>query len=351
MKRLLRLLPAALALAVAACHPNSPPAPLPQPSADDQFASLEHDYAVYMMSRFPVVATYLGGSAFDPSLSQIDGKLRDYSANAIQAEDVRLSGFADRFTALDAGKLSPRRRIDRSVALAEIGFLLHQHQVRRHQERSLDSFVDEPFRGIDWQIQGMTPTGTGTYGTDAEWQAVIARLRAIPAYLGTGEKQLDAGIAAHNAPDWRVLVEFGLQSTKADAEYFSRTLQQIASTDIASPQRETLLKDLTAAAGDAAAAYLHLRAFVASAFFDNPDGKDVAALKAEYRADHFAFGELEYDWALHNNLRLDTTAGDLFSESWPVVSSTRDRMIELARAIATSHGWKVSTDEIGRAHV
>jgi uncharacterized protein (DUF885 family) len=344
MKRLLRLLPAALALALAACHPSSPPAPPPEPSADDQFASLEHDYAVYMMSRFPVVATYLGGSAFDPSLSQIDGKLRDYSANAIQAEDVRLSGFADRFTALDAGKLSPRRRIDRSVALAEIGFLLHQHQVRRHQERSLDSFVDEPFRGIDWQIQGMTPTGTGTYGTDAEWQAVIARLRATPAYLGNGEKQLDAGIAAHNAPDWRVLVEFGLQSTKADAEYFSRTLQQIASTDIASPQRETLLKDLTAAAGDAAAAYLHLRAFVASAFFDNPDGKGVAALKAEYRADHFAFGEPEYDWALHNNLRLDTTAGDLFSESWPVVSSTRDRMIELARAIATSHGWKVSTD-------
>jgi uncharacterized protein (DUF885 family) len=344
MKRLLRLLPAALALAVTACHPSSPPPPPAEPSADDQFALLEHDYAVYMMSRFPVVATYLGGSAFDPSLSQIDGKLRDYSANAIQAEDVRLSGFADRLTALDAGKLSPRRRIDRSVALAEIGFLLHQHQVRRHQERSLDSFVDEPFRGIDWQIQGMTPTGTGTYGTDAEWQAVIARLRAIPAYLATGEKQLEAGVAAHNAPDWRVLLEFGLESTKADAEYFSRTLQQIASTDIASPQRETLLKDLTAAAGDAAAAYLHLRAFVASACFDNPDGKDVSALKSEFRADHFAFGEAEYDWALHNNLRLDTTAGDLFSQSWPVVTNTRDKMIELARAIATSHGWKVSTD-------
>ena len=52
--------------------------------------------------------------------------------------------------------LSARRRIDRSVALAEIGFLLHQHQVRRHQQRSLDSYVDEPFRGVDWQIQGMT---------------------------------------------------------------------------------------------------------------------------------------------------------------------------------------------------
>src|ERR1700742_1944262 len=126
MKKILRLLPVALALA--ACHPSSSPPPPAEPGANDQFAPLEHEYAVYMMSRFPVVATYLGGSAFDPSLSQIDGKLRDYSASAIQAEDVRLSGFADRFNALDAGKLSPRRRIDRSVALAEIAFLLHQHQ-------------------------------------------------------------------------------------------------------------------------------------------------------------------------------------------------------------------------------
>jgi uncharacterized protein (DUF885 family) len=342
MKKLLCLILAALVLA--ACQPSSPPPPPAQPSADDQFTPLEHEYAVYMMSRFPVVATYLGGAAFDPSLSQIDGKLRDYSANAIQAEDVRLSGFADRFTALDAGMLSPRRRIDRSVALAEIGFLLHQHQARRHQERSLDSFVDEPFRGVDWQIQGMTPTGTGTYGTEAEWQAVIARLRAVPAYLATAEKQLEAGIAAHNAPDWRVLLEFGLASTQADADYFAKTLQQIASTDIVSPQRETLLKDLTAAAGDAATAYLHLRAFVATTFFDNPDGKDVTALKPDYRADHFVFGQAEYDWALHNNLRLDTSAGDLFSQSWPVVTNTRDKMIELARDIATSHKWKASTD-------
>ena len=85
---------------------------------------------------------------------------------------------------------------------------------------------------------------------------------------------------------------------------------------------------------------MHLRAFLASTFFDNPAGKDVSALKPDYRADHFAFGEAEYDWALHNNLRLDTTAGELFSQSWPVVTNTRDKMIELAREIATSHKWK-----------
>jgi len=342
MQKLIRLLPvAALVVAATACSPSSPPSPPAAVNADAQFATLEHDYVVYMMSRFPVVATYLGGSAFDPSLAHIDGKLRDYSPEALQAEDVRLGDFRDRFTALDAARLSSRRRIDRSVALAEIAFLLHQHQVRHHQERSLDSFVDEPFRGIDWQIQGMTSTGATTYGTDAEWQEVIARARAIPTYLALAEKQLSLGVAAHNAPDWRVLVEFGLESTSADARYLSNTLPQIASTDITSPQHDELVKDLTAAASDAAAAYMHLRAYIGNTFFDDPNGKDASALKPEFRADHFVFGEAEYDWALHNNLRLETTAGDLFTQSWPVVTATRDQMVAVARDIATQHKWKL----------
>jgi uncharacterized protein (DUF885 family) len=344
VNRYFRLLPMPAVLFCAAACQQTPPPTAPQPSADDRFATLEHDYAVYMMSRFPVVATYLGGSAFDPALAHIDGQLRDYSADALTAEDGRLGDFRDRFAALDSGKLSARRRIDRSVALAEIEFLLHQHQVRRYQERSLDSYVDESFRGIDWQIQGMTATGAGTYGTDAQWQEVIARARHVPVYLAAAEKQLAAGVASGNTADWRVLLEFGLQSTSADAEYFSSTLPQIAATDISSPQRETLLTDLQNAAGDAASAYRHLRAFVAATFFDNPDGKDVSALKPQYRADRFAFGETEYNWALHNNLRLNTTAGDLFTQSWPVVASTRATLISIAREIAASHKWKAPAD-------
>lgn len=297
-----------------------------------------------MMDRFPVVATYLGGSAFDPSLAHVDGKLRDYSPEAIRAEDARLADFRDRFHAVDARQLSAERRIDQAVAVAEIGFLLHQHQVLQHQRRSLDSFVDEPFRGVDWQIQGMTPTGNATYGTDAEWREVIARTRAIPAYMTIAEKQIAAGAAAQDAPDWRVLLEFGLRSTQADADYFSRTLPQIAAGDIASAQREALLKELGAAANDAAAAYLHLHRFVAETFFEDPNGKDAKALKQEYRADHFALGAAEYDWAVHNNLRLDATAADLFTQAWPAVTATQDAMITLAREIAASHKWKVPKD-------
>ena len=115
---------------------------------------------MFVLRRFPVVSTYLGGSEFDASLADNDGRLRDYSAEALRDEDARLSEFREQFTALQPNTLSSRRRIDRSVALAEIEFLLHQHQVLRHQQRALDSYVDEPFRGVDWQIQGMTPTGS-----------------------------------------------------------------------------------------------------------------------------------------------------------------------------------------------
>jgi uncharacterized protein (DUF885 family) len=341
--RALSCVPAiAFAFLLASCSPKrAAPVAAPAPSPEQQFSALERRYVVFVLGRFPVVSTYLGGSEFDPLLADIDGKLRDYSVEALKDEDSRLGEFRDEFNALEPNSLSPRRRIDQSVALAEIEFLLHQHAVLRHQERSLDSYVDEPFRGVDWQIQGMTLTGTATYGTEAEWQAVIARTRAAPAYLATAEKQLAAGIAAKNAPDWRMLRDHGLQAPLADAEYFSKTLPKLAESAIASAHRDALLTELQKAGDDAAAAYAHLRAFVAQSFFDNPDGKDASALKAEYRADRFALGQQEYDWALHNNLRLEKTAADLYLEAEPIIVDSREQMVALARDVARSHKWKI----------
>ncbi len=325
---------------------SRPRAPVAQPVQkrpweDARFAQVERDYVIYFLGRFPVVATYLGGAAFDPQLAGVDGQLRDYSPEAIRAEDARLAEFRARFARLAPAGLSPRRRIDRSVALAEIAFLEHQHTVRRHQQKSLDSYVDEPARGVDWQIQGMTPGSGAAYGTDAEWQAVIARVRAVPGYLATAERQLAAGVAARNTPDGRVLVDFGVRSAAADADYFASTLPQLAAGAIASAQRAAQLRDLAAAGEAAAAAYRHLAAMISGAFFEQPAGGE-PALKAEFRADRFAFGETEYDWALRNNLRLSSTAAELFTQSWPAVEATREEMITLARQIAASHQWPLA---------
>ncbi len=308
-------------------------------AGDESFAALEHEYVSYLLRQFPVVATYLGGAAFDPELADIDGALRDYAPEALQKEDERLGEFRVRFAALAPATLSARRRVDRSVALAQIAFLVHEHQVRRHQLRSLDSYVDEPVRGVDWQIQGMSAAGPASRGTDREWRAVIARTRAVPAYLATARRQLAAGIAAHRVPDWRVLSEFGLESTAADAEYFSSALPQIASANIGPTAPEALSRELQATGSQAAAAYRRLRDFISASFFEKAQTSGAAGLKPEYRADRFALGEGEYDWALHNNLHLTGTAAKLFAASWPVVQETRSEMINLAQQIAAAHKW------------
>jgi uncharacterized protein (DUF885 family) len=331
-------------LAAAGCTRQAPAPQSASVSEEQKYVDLEHEYVVTVMKRFPVVATYLGGAAFDPSLAAIDGQLRNYSEAALAMEDADWTALRAQFDKLDPAQLSPRRRIDRTVALAQIDFLLHQHHVLEHQQRALDSFVDEPFRGVDWQIQGMTETGTGTRGTDEEWQNVIARTRAIPAYMESARAQLSAGVRAGNTPDWRVLMQFGLQSTAADAEYFSKTLPALAASNISPARRDALLADLTKAGQDAGAAYTGLRDFIAQTFFADPAGHGVQALKPDFQNDRFALGEERYDWALRNNLRLDTTAAQLYEQSWSSVEATRAAMIELARTIAASHKWKVRGD-------
>jgi uncharacterized protein (DUF885 family) len=309
------------------------------PDADARFATLEHAYVVYSMSRFPVMATYLGGSAFDPSLTGVDGTLRDYSPAAIAAEDQHLRVLRTQFAQAEPRRLSARRRIDRTVALAQIDFLLHQHEVLRHQQNSLDTYADEPVRGVDWQLQGMMPTGASTYGTEAQWQQVIARTRTVPAYLATARAQLVAGLRAGHPPDWRVLLQFGLNSTAADAEYFSKALPGIAQQAMTGTNRDALLRQLQQAGKDAAAAYQQLHDYVADTFFVDPGGQDVKALKPQYRADRFALGEAEYNWALHNNLHLEATAAALYQQSWPVVLVSRVQLVTLARSIAQAHHW------------
>jgi uncharacterized protein (DUF885 family) len=302
--------------------------------SDASFAKLEHEYVVFFLERFPVVATYLGGASFDPKLTHIDAKLRDYSAAGITAEDSKLADFKRRFGELDDASLSPRRRIDKSVAVAQIDFLLRQHSVRLYQERSLDSYMDEPFRGLDWQVQGMTATSERTYGTAQEWRAVIERVRAIPAYLNVAKDQLDAGVAAKNTPDWRMLKLSGLGSSAANAEYLTTTLPNLAAQNLTGDERDALLADLRPAAKAAADAYAGFRAYIAATFFDDPKKEGAPALKPAFREDRFALGVDNYNWALRNNLRLTETADQLYDASWPIVEQTRNDMTTLAKQIA-----------------
>ena len=310
-------------------------------SGDAQLKNIHDAYVVEFLRRNPTVNTYLGGAGLDPSLKDVDGVLRDHSAAALEAEDRWLSDAQKDFEKVEANTLSPNRRIDRDVALAQIRFLLHQHQVRRYQERALDTYTDEPFRAIDWQLQGMTQTGDKTYGTAEEWSLVAKRVNAIPRFLQVAQEQLAAGIKSNNTPDFRMLKRNGIDTSEADAKYFDETLPKLAEERISGADREQLLTQVRDASKQAAAAYRGLRDYVKTTFYDDASAGKV---KAQFAGDRFAMGEAEYNWALKNNFQIDKTAAQLFEEAWPIVESTQKQMIDLAREIGKSKGWTLPTD-------
>ncbi len=310
---------------------------------DDALRTQLRNYVVGFMRLNPTVNTYLGGAGLDPSLREADGRLRDHSSAALAKEDAWLAEVQHGLEAMDPATLSASSRIDREVTLAQIRFQLHLHQVRKYQQRSLDTYTDEPFRAVDFYIQGLTQTGPTTYGTPDEWRLIVARTETIPWYLANAEQELREGIAANNTPDFRMLYRNGITTTEADAKYFDATLTQIAEERLAAgPDREKLIADLRAASTRAAAAYRHLGAFIASAFFDDPSRE--SGVKKQFAGDRFVFGEKEYDWALKNNLRVKKTTAQLYDEAWPIVQETQKQMIELAREIGAKHNWPLPSD-------
>jgi len=288
--------------------------------APKKFDDVLHDYVIGFLRRNPVVNTYLGGAGLDPSLREADGRLRDHSARALKAEDEWLRGLEKSLASFTDASLTPQQRIDRDVALAQIRFQLHLHTVRKYQERSVDTYTDEPFRAIDFQLQGLA--------SPSEWELVKKRLEDVPRYLATAEEQLRAGIADKNTADFRMLYRNGIVTSEENAKYFESTL----------PQQHPEVRD---ASLKAAAAFRHFRDFVAKTFFDDQNREE--SIKSQFAGDRFILGEAEYEWALKNNLRVNKTAAQLYDASWIAIDKTRMEMVQLARRIGRERGWEPQT--------
>jgi uncharacterized protein (DUF885 family) len=347
MKKTLLLL--AALLAGACVQPQTQNSAPTQPSAgagDAAFKTIHDRYVVEFLRRNPTVNTYVGGSGLDPTLREADGRLRDHSAAALALEDGWLAESQKAFQGVDPAAISPARKIDRDVALAQIAFLLRQHQTRKYQERAVDTYVSEPFRAIDWQLQGMTETGANKYGTPDEWRLVTQRVGDIPRFLGVAQAQLEAGVRSGNTADHRMLLRDGVNTAEANAKYFAEELPKVASERLAAGEAsDQMLTQLRQSAQSASEAYRKFAEFVRTTFFDAggaaPDGLKP---KPQFAADRYAFGEEEYNWAIKNNLRMDTTAAKLFEEAWPVVEDTRRQMVELARQIGQKRGMTLPED-------
>jgi uncharacterized protein (DUF885 family) len=326
-----------LALPIALAAQARKPAPA-RPSPDAAYKRLEAQYVREFLRRHPVVSTYLGGSGLYPELARADGMLRNWSPAAIAEEARVYRTIREGLERLDPAKLTPPRRIDREVASRQIDFMLHQYEERKHWQRSLDTYVNEAFRGIDWYMQGMTDQKRGRHGTASEWAAVGARVAAIPAYLDRARANLEAGVAVGNTPDFRMVERDGLASSEENAEYFENVLPEMAAERTqGQPFSKATVAELRTRGAAAARAFRDFRRFLETALVPLP------------KKDRFALGQKEYDWALGNNLRLPFTAAELFDRAWDVVEHTRDELIAAAQTVAEKRELKLSWDPDHRA--
>jgi uncharacterized protein (DUF885 family) len=200
----------------------------PRGEGDAAFRALRDRYFLEHLELNPVTSTYLGGDGYDASLATANGRLRDWSSHAVAHEIRRWREIDRSLGALDAAGLGDTDRVDHAVTRAQVRYVLHQLDDRRYHERSVDTYVAEPFRGVDWQIQQMSAAGEGMLGTEAEWSLVVDRLRAVPSYVAVARENLRAGRSVGNLPDRRMVERDGIAGSRANAEYFAQTLPATA---------------------------------------------------------------------------------------------------------------------------
>jgi len=285
--------------------------------------ALRDRYFVEFLQRNPVVATYLGGDGYSPSLAPINGRLRDYRPEALASEAAFYREVRDELRVIDRAGLSAAEPIDYDVLQAQLAFLLHQLEDLRQHERAVDTYIAEPFRGVDWQIQQMQPVSGGMLGTPDEWQLVVARLTAVPAYLRAAQINLRAGHEKGNLPDWRMIGRDGIEGAQANAEYFRRTLPETAARFIGDrPFGKSLETELRKSANQAADAYAALPDFLRRTYGDQD------------RVDRYAIGEQEYDWRLEHCLNVPRRATELFEYGAAQVALYESKIYQVAEEVA-----------------
>jgi uncharacterized protein (DUF885 family) len=308
-------------------------------ATDAEFIALRDRYFLRALELNPVTATYLGGDGYSPSLERISGRLRDWRPEALQSERQFYHEIESGRGRINAATLSPQLRIDHAVLGAQLAFLLRQSGERMSHERAIDTYVAEPFRGVDWQIQGMTvPSGsadsagaaatpTPLRGTEEEWALVIERVRSIPPYIDAAQANLLAGKKNGNLPDRRMIERDGINGSKANADYFRTTLLESAKGYIGTqPFAQARLSELAEASRAATDAWEHFAGFLLATY----DQNDVS--------DHFAAGEAEYSWRVKNCLRVDRNLEDLFAYGADQVAQYEGKLFTVAEEVAKGAG-------------
>ena len=312
-----------------ACAPPAPAAPLPPPPPEilpGTFAELRDRYFVYHLEKNPVTSTYLGGDGYSPALAESNIRLRNYAQAAIDDELKLYRSLRASIAQLAPESItSARDRADQQLMTAQLDFLIHQMGDLKYYQRAIDTYVAEPFRGIDWQIQQMPELGGGLLGNESDWQQVVSRSMAIPVYLEVAKQNLLAGRKAGILPDKRMVQRDGIDGSRANSEYFRNTLPQTAQRFIGSrPFAATMHAQVFGAGTAAANAWDQFAIFLASTYDVNEP------------ADRFAAGEEEYQWRVRNALRDSRSIPELYDFGAAQVALYTGKIVDVAREFSAT---------------
>ncbi|HEY8437511.1 MAG TPA: DUF885 domain-containing protein [Candidatus Limnocylindrales bacterium] len=307
--------------------------------ASSAFRELRDRFFRLELERYPVISTFLGGDGWDEQLAEANGRLRDASPAAVAEELGIYRAIQHGLDGIDRTALDADDRVDASLIEAQVAFLVHQLADLRSHERAIDTYVAEPFRGIDWQIQQMQAVdpraadADGLTGTESDWSAVAGRLRFVPSYVETAIANLTRGLETGNTPDARMVRRDGIAGSGANAEYFRSELPSIANAKLGTAgTRARVAREVFEAATAAAAAFDRLATFL-----------EAAAWPAD---DRFAVGAAEYQWRVTNNLKVDRTPDELWAYGGEQVEEYRQRLFGVAGEIgrARSLGLRFATE-------
>src|SRR5437899_2659683 len=194
-----------------------------------RWSDLRERYFIGFLKRNPVTATYLGVDGYSPELADVDSTLPDVSKQGRAAEIAFYRSMLSDLERVDPASLSPGDAIDHEVVRAQVRFMLHLLEELHYDQRSVDTYMVAPFRGVDWQIQQMAEMPDGGRGTIEEWERVARRVLAVPPFLSAVRGVLQDGIRAGNVPDHRMVLYDGVEIAQSNATYFGQTLPDQAS--------------------------------------------------------------------------------------------------------------------------
>ncbi len=308
--------------------------------SDAYFAALRDGFFVKHLSLNPVTSTYLGGSAYSDSLSDTDGRLRDYSPKALARELGYYRGIKLQLEGLPKCLLSSPLDVDYDVLKAQVTFLVHQLSDVRISQYAIETYVIEAVNGVNYQLQQLQSLDAPLMGTEAEWNMILARVGAVPEYLAVAQENLAEGKAAGNLPDWRLVERDGVQGSQAAAQFFREDLLAMAHTFLGDrPFAAALLANLETTCANAAGAYDNFGASVQELY------------PAKDAVDRYAIGEQEYQWRIHNNFGLTDSVEDLYAYGDQQVGEIEARLFDTAAAIAAQNSLNLpfGTDDEKRA--